>query len=460
MPSSIADPRLAQALDDVDGSLASLAAVGAVPADGRDAYGVIRRVEAIANRVYGLQVGLLADIDRRGLFTEDGHRTGKAMVSYAANLSPASATQRAKTARALASLPATAAALAAGTLGIAQADRIARAWSNPRVRAELEAAEHHLVVVAERLPYREFDAHLANWERLTDEDGAEDRAERNHRTRRFTITRNADGSYRFDGGCGGMQGTVTKAVYDRFLQAERDADWAEAQARLGTAATFDDLARTDSQRSMDAVEAIFRAAAQQLAADPGAVPIVTNVVVDLTTFERGVRAMAGLPVELDPRVATWWSDLAGDLGADQADQPDRPAEPVGYRCGTVDGHPLDPREVVAASFLGHVRRVVIGSDSVVLDMGRKQRLFTGARQTAVHLSHDHCYWLGCPVPSTRCQSDHLAEFNGPRRGRTEPSNGAPACGPHNRHKTTAGFTVTRDRRGRIHILRPDGSRVP
>lgn len=458
MSSRIADPELARALNLVDAALCRLAEVGAVAADGRDAYGVIRRVESIASRVYGLQTHLLTDVQHRGLHTEDGHRSGKAMVAYAADLSSAMATQRAKTARALASLPATAAALAAGELGASQVDRIARTWANPRVQAELEAVEQHVVVVAQRLPYREFDAHLANWERLTDEDGSEAGAERNHRTRRFRIARNPDGSYRFDGGCGSLQGTVTQAVYDRFLQAEWDADWAEAQARLGPEATLDDLARTDGQRSMDAVEAIFRAAAQQAASGPGAVPIVANLVVDLPTYERGVRALAGLPVEPDPRLATWWSDLAGDDDGEREEAGGSTG--VGYRCSTVDGHPLDPREVVAASLLGHVRRVVLGADGVVLDMGRRQRLFTGPRQAAVHLSHDHCYWLSCPVPSSRCQSDHLAEFNGPLRGRTCPANGAPACGPHNRHKTTAGFTVTRDRRGRIHILRPDGSQVP
>jgi hypothetical protein len=134
------------------------------------------------------------------------------------------------------------------------------------------------------------------------------------------------------------------------------------------------------------------------------------------------------------------------------------ARGIGFRCGTLDGHPLDPAEVAAAALIGRVRRVVVGADGVVLDMSRIHRFFTGPRQLAVFLSESTCYWTGCNTPGSWCQADHLDAFNGPRRGSTNPGNGGPACGRHNRFKEH-GFTVHRDERGRWHIYRPDGTEI-
>ena len=67
-----------------------------------------------------------------------------------------------------------------------------------------------------------------------------------------------------------------------------------------------------------------------------------------------------------------------------------------------------------------------------------------------------CYWPGCNVHISRCQADHLD----PRRNgaRTNPGNGGPACGRHNRLKEH-GYTARRDPRGRMHVHRPDGTEI-
>lgn len=131
---------------------------------------------------------------------------------------------------------------------------------------------------------------------------------------------------------------------------------------------------------------------------------------------------------------------------------------MGFRCGTVDGRPLDPTEVVVATLIGQVRRVVTRADGIVIDMGRKQHCFTGARALAVRLADPSCSWTGCGVPASECQCDHLEPFNGPRAGPTNPDNGCPLCGRHNRLKEH-GFTVVRDERGRYHVFRPDGTEI-
>ena len=470
-----ADPEVAAALDRFHAAAADLVAVGLTPVDGDDAAAVIRGLEAGARIASAAQVDLLDEVDRLGLHHADGHRTAKVMVRHTAHLSDAEALRRAKAARVARDLPEVAAAFRAGRIGRCQVDRIARTHANPRVRHLLVEVDGHVAVLAARLPYREFDRHLTDWERLADEDGAEDAAERADRNRDFRIGINLDGSSCFDGGVGSLDTAVLRDVHGHFTEAELAADWAEARERLGDAATFEDLRRTDAQRRADALMAIMRAAASHQAAQPGGSVIVTNVVVDLATFERHLRRVCSAePVtDPDPRVATMLGDLVADLDAEPGPgaapeaelrpeptprPPRSPRDGTGFRCDTLDGTPVDPASATASALLGHVRRVVVGADGVVVDLGRRSRLFTGARRLAVLIGETTCYWPGCNAPVTHCQADHLEGFHGRTRGPTDPRNGGPACGFHNRLKEH-GFTVHRDERGHWHIHRPDGTEI-
>jgi hypothetical protein len=517
-----ADPVVADVLDSFRAAADRLLSVGLTPVDGVDASAVVRGLERGARVVRAAQVGLLDEVDRRGLHKADGHASAKVQVRHAANLSDAEAFRRAKAQRALRDLPAVAAAFRAGRLGGCQVDRIARVHANPRVRELLIGVDADLAVVASRLPYREFDAYLLNWERLADDDGAGDDAERDHVRRNFRIGTDLNGSVWIDGNLGSLDGAELREVHEHFVEAELHADWADARARLGDTATFDDLPRTEAQRRADALMAIVRAAAAHLATKPGGSTIVTNIVMDLATFEKHLRTVCSSQPNLhpDPRAATLFADVVADLPHDEATDDDVPAQgggaeedgaqpasdrPVapsdgseadstdaveptvdseraadpddrwetivpsappadttehgaGFRCSTLDGTPVDPTEATASALLGHVRRVVVGSDGVVLDMGRRTRLFTGPRHLAVMIPETTCYWPGCNVPVTDCQADHLDGFNGRIRGPTNPRNGGPACGRHNRLKEH-GFTVHRDEHGHWHIFRPDGTEI-
>jgi hypothetical protein len=236
---------------------------------------------------------------------------------------------------------------------------------------------------------------------------------------------------------------------------------------------------------------IYELAADAWAAMPGGAPIDTTIVMDHETFERELRRAAGDAVEPRPTPdlgplpdptpsGTNPSDLcpseattASDESADATDGPAAPAptppnagaghggaparHPANeFRCETIDGHPIHPTEAFANALTGRVRRAVVGWDGVVLDMSGLHKLFTGPLRQAVMLAAPTCYWPGCTTPVVRCQADHLE----PRRsgGRTNPGNGAPACGRHNRIKEH-GFTVRRDACGRLHVHRPDGTEI-
>ncbi len=480
---AVSDPRLEAAFVKVDDALVELREVGVVPADPRDAIGVVRRLEHVSRQVYGLQAGLVGEIDRRGLHRADGHKSVRAMVGWAADLSPGDATKRARAAKVLRDMPAVAAAVAAGSISVSTLDRIGATHANTRVRDQLVASEDHLAVVAGAISYGNFHQYLSNWERLADADGQQAKAERDHERRDFAIRQNLDGSFRFEGGCGSIQGTITLAIFQAYVTAEFEADLAEARARLGDGASLDDLCRTDQQRRMDALAAIFDDAVTARGERTGQ-QVITNLIIDHETLDRYAKTFTGEPLEPDPRLKTWWQDLAakaakaakdddeaeadGDVEAwvePDGDEPepepdeDDPVPMTGFRCSDLDGHPIDPTEATGYALLhNHIRRVVLGADGVALDAGRLRRVFTGPQHTAVLLSSTTCCWPGCNAPASTCQADHLLPWAHPDKGRTDPGNGAPTCGKHNRFRNH-GFTVHRDDDGTLHVHRPDGTRV-
>ena len=132
-----------------------------------------------------------------------------------------------------------------------------------------------------------------------------------------------------------------------------------------------------------------------------------------------------------------------------------PLDPDTYRCETINGIPVEPYEAAALSLVQQVRRVLVDARSTVIDLGRA-RTFTGSSRTATKLQSSRCCWPGCHVPADRCQIDHTRGHA--RGGRTNPGNGAPACGRHNRAKEN-GFTVWRDPTGQWHTYRPDGTEI-
>ncbi|MCB0970981.1 MAG: DUF222 domain-containing protein [Acidimicrobiales bacterium] len=428
--------------------LAVLAAAEVRPFDADGANELIRRVEAIGSQVDQLQARVLAEVEASHTFAEDGHRSAKAMVEHIAHLSPPEAARRARRVRTLLALPHVAAAYAAGRIGTSQVDRIAQVHANPRVRDRLVALDEDLAVVARKLPYREFHLLLANWEALNDEDGARERNQRAHEARDHRISQEFDRTARIDGRCGALDGAYLRAIQQRFEEAEFARDRAEARAIHGDQATRDQLPRTDAQRRFDATKAIYEAAAQHHAAQPGGSPVTLDVVIDHVTFERELRKLAGeqVPsrnVDLD-LVDRSSSDHPGD------------ASGTGFRCDTLDGWQLEPTEATVASLVSHVRRVVVGAAGRIIDLGRSQRLFTGAAAAAAHLRSRTCVWPGCTVAARWCQVDHVLSWRG--GGRTDQENAGLLCGRHNRIKES-GFTVHCDPDGTWHTHRPDGTEI-
>ena len=477
--SNVADaalaPGVAEALSAVESSLDALVAAGFEPTDGAEAMELARRVDRVARKVRLAQIEVVAGIEAAGSHVPDGHRSAQVMVGFVNHLSEPEAKRRDRARRMLAAMPAVRAGLASGRIGPCQVDRIALTWVNPRVRDELQAVDAQVAVLAAMLPYEEFARRMANWVAQVDEDGTADRARRCQENRRARMVQEFDGGWELLGGFGSLTGAQMHRILQGFTEAEFQADWAAARELHGDATTVAHLARTHDQRAADAVARIFELAADAQAASPGGAPIDTTIVIDHETFERELRRAAGDAIEprpapdLDPLPTDpdlppgLLDDLqpAGDP-APQGDRVPATADERGrhpgreFRCETSDGHPVHPTEAFVNALTGRVRRAVVGWDGVVLDMSGRHKLFTGPLRHAILLAALRCFWPGCRVKHPHCQADHLD----PRRngGRTNPDNGGPACGMHNRLKEH-GFTARRDERGRMHVLRPDGTEI-
>lgn len=357
-----------------------------------------------------LEAALLAIMDvaeRRGIYAHDGHTSVQAWVRTLTNISPVEAAARARTMRACRDLELVRSRLAAGELGVEQVRVLARLHANPRCRDQLPDSEEVLVEQAIKLRFEALVTVARRWQQLADADGAHADHERRHARRHVHVVQVGDG-FRLAGEVGAVQGSAMKQILDAFAQTEFHADWDAARAQWGDEVTKDRLARTDAQRRADALHAIFLAAAST---PPGSqVPgPVLNVVMDHEWFEHELARRAGArTTPLDPSTVT------------------------SRRCQTTTGVPVDPSDALAAALVGHVRRVVVDSAGVVIDFGRKRRLFTGAARDAVLLADTHCTWGCCAVLAEHSQIDHSLDWV--RDGATNPRNGGPRCGHHNRFK--------------------------
>ena len=297
---------------------------------------------------------------------------------------------------------------ARGEMGVAQMGALAGLVANQRVKKHLADGEALLVGQAAVLDFDDYVVLLANWERVADEDGAHHDTERTHRNRKASGTVVGD-QFFLDAVCGLAQGLQMKEILDAFAKSEWLADWEHGVTVHGDAMAAHLMDRTDPQRRMDALLAIFLKAAGSETDITGS-GFTINLTVGLEAFEHHLaKAMGARPAPLDPNDPN-------------------------SRCQTNAGVPVDPVDMLAAATIGHVRRVVLDSAGVVVNMGRKQRLFTGALREAVLMQSRRCTWVGCDRPGEHCQADHILPWA--NAGPTNSINGGPACGHHNRWKAT------------------------
>jgi len=399
--------------------------------DADSAAAEIARLERESRRLDAAKIALLDRVDRSRVYATDGHFSARVMMRLHGQLSGVEAAQRGRVMRCLRDLPAVQATYADGLIGTDQVRRIAQVWANPRVQEMLPVCEAEFLVAAQELEFPDFDLFCREWESRVDQEGAADKAAKRYRRRDIQLVQDYNGFWDLRGRMMSLDGGELHKILDKMVEAERLADIESAKAKHG-----DDwrafLPRGTAQLRYDAfMDLVHRGAGALPGAKVG--EPTADLMIDHATFEDQLQRLLGLdPEPLDPTDRNRFSR-------------------------TSDGRWVNPAEIVAFAMIGHIRRVVLDSAGVVIDLGRRQRLFTGSARDAAMLSELRCYWLGCWIPASKCQIDHLH----PARagGRTDPGNGAPGCGRHNRVKEQ-GFHAWRDTDGEWHLQRPDGTDVP
>ena len=286
-----------------------------------------------------------------------------------------------------------------------------------------------------------FESVLRQWERATDDDGPEPKADAAHRDRHFSLSQDREAlAWKSKGSLDSLQGAKVHDVLRRLVDRQRQIDWDKAKAVHGDSTCAADLERTDAQRWADA---LVRMADLAASADPDTKgPDTEHVIVwSADAYNATVHRVTCT----DPH-----------CGA-EAPTTNKWYDPSTYRCETLDGHPVEPVAAVLDSFHHHVR-VVLVSGGQPTHVGSRRRLFTGLNRLAVKLKSPTCLWPGCWVPSSVCEADHAQPVG--TGGKTSPENGIPLCGRHNRWKQK-GYVTGRDPdTGRWRTYRPDGTEIP
>ena len=399
----------------------------------------LRTNELDARRLAAEQAAITREVERRGLFHDDGHRSVKAFLRANLNWSNSQAASTIKVAALLDTVAGAGNALLNGHIGTAQANELGRLRANPRVGDQLTAttdAATTLLDAAEQLKYEDFRIVGLRWETLADTNGAEQRAANNIEHRDATVI-DAGGELfmRATGGTA-LNTAEMVAIFDAFVDHEFQLDCATRDATYGPNAPTSLLERTDKQRRRDALQNIFRAA--QAATDAGLtvgpIPTIVNIIASRYDTELAL-ATAGL------------TPTPTGLTAPPLTQ---------RRKETASGSPISNDELVRSLIHGRVRSVITDNTGMPISYGRTRRLFTGPNKAMAKLLGHRCSHPGCDIPAERCQVDHLDEFaNG--TGHTSLTNAGLECSSHNRHKHRTKLQRTRITTDHIETTRADGS---
>lgn len=126
-----------------------------------------------------------------------------------------------------------------------------------------------------------------------------------------------------------------------------------------------------------------------------------------------------------------------------------------------DGTPLSPGAARRMACDADLVPAVLGSHSAVLDVGRSQRLFTGARRRALILRDRGCAFPGCDRPPEWCEGHHILGFA--HGGATDQDNGVLLCVHHHHVVHDDGWDVALARDGVPEFTPPawiDPTRTP
>jgi hypothetical protein len=284
-------------------------------------------------------------------------------------------------------MPHTAAALHEGKLSIDHADLLAHV--NQRNVAALFARDESLLVdQLKTLDYQSAVRAVKFWQQQAHDELGIDTTTRKYEGRRAHASRSFEDTVVLDAEFDAVGGTAFLDELQRREQALFEEDWKQARDEHGPDALPDQLPRTAPQRRLDALVEMARRSASMPADAQSPRPLFTVLV--------GYEAFAKL-------------------------------------CEMADGTVVAPGQLIPHLGDADIERIVFDGPSRVIDVGVRQRFFTGALRRAIEVRDRHCqHPSGCDVPAHRCHIDHIEPYG--EGGLTIQANGRCYCPVHNRQR--------------------------
>ncbi|MEZ5374899.1 MAG: DUF222 domain-containing protein [Acidimicrobiales bacterium] len=268
-------------------------------------------------------------------------------------------------------------AFADGIINEEHVSLLLRLWSRPELRAAFNADLNALIGFA-RNDWATCKHLFNSWETLVDPIDPNEYAERAHADRGFDFTEPVSQQVLIEI----LSTTAAWAQIEPGLNAKVDelfeADWANAQARLGDEATMADLGRNDSQRRHDAFVIIMR---QGIAADPALAKVVANIVADDETLEEEAARRDSIARGEEPPARRY---QPGEAVARAATR----------RCETESGLSLSPADALDYAIAAHIRLFRMDTETRDFTASAKTRLFKGAIRTGIMIRDRHCQGAG------------------------------------------------------------------
>ncbi len=376
-------------LADVDAALAQFRGLRGAERDAAF-MGVQREIR----RLQGVQAALVHEVAVSSSYLDDAHHNVTSWVQAVTNSARSTALHHVQVAALLAELPVLRAAVAAGEIGADQLRLLVGLHSNPRCGHLLADSEALMLGYAKSLRLREFRLVCQRWLAHADPDGAH-RDHETSRENRSVTSSNRGAGHEFHAQGDALTGDILIEIIDRQAAIELEHDIAWRANQYGDQAAQHPLPRATKQRRYDAFIAVMlnNTNGGGVGTGAGDTPLV-NIFTNETTLRYAIRNYFGHD-----------SDDLGDPAMSERL----------WMCHTANGAPIDPHDLVIAALIGNIRRVVTDSSGRVIDLGRKQRLFTGAAREAVLLSGNRCCWPGCEQTGPFLQIDHLTPWTGPAR---------------------------------------------
>jgi hypothetical protein len=373
----------------LDDSKAALEALEAVDPDALDDWPLRLLATGLVeldSRAAVLRAKVISAWDARRTWADDGSKAAHGRLARECHLSSGTAKRELARAKQLRTMPATTTALRAGSLSIDQADLLR--WAHQPALAELFARDEHLLInEVRKLRFDLARKAVDYWIDRAYEELGLDRPYRSRDGRYLKAVRTFDGHVDVRGHLDALAGTEILEELHRIEQQLFEADWAAARVEHGPDALPSQLPRTAFQRMADA----WQIMARQSAAYRDGVhrlprPLITCVV-GHGTFAK--------------------------------------------MCELADGTVIAPGQAVPYLCEGDIERIIFDGPSRVIDVGVRQRFFTGALRRAIEVRDRHCqHPSGCDVPAEDCQIDHKIRYTD--GGPTTQDNGRCHCATHNR----------------------------